>query len=381
MTAPLPIHVDPPGSFIEEELEARGWTKGDLAFALGMSLAQLSPILNGKQGISPAMARALGDAFDVPADFFANLQKMYELAKAPAADPGVRKRAQWLSTFPVREMADRGWIENGDPALLDLQLLRFFEKNRVDDIPFVGDGPILAHAARKQSYDAVTPVQFAWLYRVKRIADQMDAPPFDRDALEATLPTIRARMLSKDDVRDIPAILRDCGVRLVFVEGLRGAKIDGVCVWNDGQPAIGMTLQRNRLDNFCFVLRHETEHVLKGDGREESFTPPDDVSKDFLEDPDLPEEEKRANEAAGEFLVPRKRLDSFIARKAPYISERDVLQFAASLQINPSVVVGQIQYRMDRYNWLRKYQKGMREVVLSDWEFTDGWGHTFPTGL
>lgn len=381
MTATSPIYVDPPGSFIEEELEERGWTKSDLAFALGISPQQLSPILRGSQGVSPTMARALGDVFDVPADFFANLQKMYDLSRAPAADPGVRKRAKWLSMFPVREMIDRGWIEKTDATLLDLQMLRFFEKSQIDDIPFVGDGPILAHAARKQSYDAVTPVQFAWLYRVKRIADQMDAPPFDRAALEAALPAIRSRMLSKDDVRDIPNILHECGVRLVFVEKLKGARIDGVCVWNDGQPAIGMTLKENRLDNFCFVLRHEMEHVLQEDGRDESFTPPDDVSKDFLENPDLPEEEKRANEAAADFLVPRERMDSFLARKAPYISERDVLQFAASLQINPSVVVGQIQYRMDRYNWLRKYQKGMRDTVLPDWEFTDGWGHTFPTGL
>ena len=381
MTAMPPIHVDPPGSFIEEELEERGWTKSDLAFALGMSLAQLSPILNGKQGISPAMARALGDVFDVPADFFANLQKMYELSKAPAADPGVRTRARWLATFPVREMMERGWIESSDPSLLDLQMLRFFEKEEVDAIPFVGAGQVLAHAARKQKYDTITPVQYAWLYRVKRIADQMDAPRFDRASLEAALSDIRARMLSKDDLRDIPKILFECGVRLVFVEGLRGAKIDGVCVWDDGQPAIGMTLHKNRLDNFCFVLRHEIEHVLQGDGQKEAFMPPDELSRESLEDPDLPDDEKRANEAAAEFLVPRSRLDSFIARKAPYISERDVLQFAASLQINASVVVGQIQYRMDRYNWLRKYQKGMREFVTADWKFTDGWGHTFPTGL
>ena len=71
--------VDHPGTFILEELEARGWSQVDLAFILGISPSQLSPILKGKIGISYDMAVALADAFDVSADFFANLQKQYEL--------------------------------------------------------------------------------------------------------------------------------------------------------------------------------------------------------------------------------------------------------------------------------------------------------------
>ena len=145
-----PALVDHPGTFIVEELDERGWTQVDLAYILGMSPQQLSPLLTGKQSISPDMATALGEAFDVPADFFANLQKQYDLAKAKRPDPGVRARASWLSIFPVREMMRRGWIDKmDDPDLLDLQMLRFFRKNRIEDIPFIGSGVIDAHAARK----------------------------------------------------------------------------------------------------------------------------------------------------------------------------------------------------------------------------------------
>ena len=46
------IAPDHPGSFIVEELEARGWAKGDLAYILGIDPADLSRILNGHVGIS-----------------------------------------------------------------------------------------------------------------------------------------------------------------------------------------------------------------------------------------------------------------------------------------------------------------------------------------
>ena len=65
--------VDHPGTFIEEEMEARGWSQVDLAYILGMKVQQLNPLLKGKANITPDLAAALGDAFDMPAEFFANL--------------------------------------------------------------------------------------------------------------------------------------------------------------------------------------------------------------------------------------------------------------------------------------------------------------------
>ena len=380
MRNPANLSVEHPGTFIVEELEARKWQQVDLAYILGMLPQQLSPILNGKASITPDMAAALGDAFDMPADFFANLQKMYDLQKAKPADPGVRTRAAWLSVFPIREMIKRGWIEETEPGLLDIQMLRFFGKNRVEDIPFIGSGEIVAHAAKKSAYVSTTPIQYAWLHRVMKMAEGMDAPLYSEKALRDSLPTIRAHMLDKEDLIHIPEILRQCGVRFVLVEALTGSKIDGVCVWLGDQPAIGMTTRLDRLDNFCFVLRHEIEHALQGDGKDVSFSPVDEFDGSYESSEDLPEEERIANVAAEEFCVPRQHLNSFMLRKSPFISEKDVLSFAARMEIHPAVIIGQIQNKTKKYAWLRKYQTGIRKY-LYDWEFKDGWGFQAPTGL
>lgn len=130
--------VDHPGTIIAEELDERGWVQADLAYILGMDAGQLSKLINGKIDITPDMASSLADAFDMPVDFFLDLQKQYDVSRARKADPGVRTRATWLSKFPVREMIHRGWIEKTDADLLDLQMMRFFGANRLDDVPLVG---------------------------------------------------------------------------------------------------------------------------------------------------------------------------------------------------------------------------------------------------
>jgi HTH-type transcriptional regulator / antitoxin HigA len=374
-----PLPIDHPGTFIAEELEARGWLQADLAYILGIDGGQLNRLIKGNTDITPDTAVALGDAFDMPAEFFLNLQKMYDLQKARKADPGVRTRASWVSVFPIREMIKRGWIEDAEPALLDLQMLRFFGKSRIEDIPFVGDGAIPAHAARKSTYESTTPIQYAWLHRVRKLAESIDrVPPYSRQDLLDSLTRIRAHMLDKEDLAGIPNILWKCGVRFILVEALPGSKIDGVCVWLNEQPVIGMTLRLDRPDNFCFVLRHEIEHILREDGKEMTFAPVDELDSEPADD--VLECEDAANQAAGEFCVPRALLDSFIARKSPFISERDVLTFAARVEVHPSIVIGQIQNKTRNFAWLRKYQTSVREYLLR-WEHKDGWGFQAPTGL
>ncbi len=378
--------VEHPGVFIRDELDARGWEQVDLAYILGMSVQQLNPILNGKHKITPDMAIALGDAFDVSPEFFANLQKLYDLQSAKRPDPGVRTRANWVKTFPVREMIRRGWIEDTEADLLDLQMMRFFNKNSVEDIPFVGNGEVYRHAAKKTgSYDEITPIQGVWLHRVRMIAQSMECPTYSKDKLINALPEIRAHMNDKEDLAEIPHLLWKCGVRLVVVEPLSGAKIDGVCTWLSDEPVIGISTLRNRMDNLCFVLRHEIEHILNEDGKYETYTHVDNFDDD-RDVNQLPDEEKRADEAAAEFLIPQQKLTSFMARKGKFISEKDVLAFAARHHIHPAVVIGQIQHRRHKagdekaFAWLRKNLSSIRGYFM-DWEYRDGWGHVAPVGL
>ena len=359
-----------PGAYIKEEMEERGWSQRDLAFILGCLEQTINPILNGKRGISPEMAKAFGAAFDVPAEFFANLQQAYDLAQARDPDRSVAVRRNMQSTYPVREMIKRAWIEASDTAMLETQLVRFFG---TQDIPY------MPHAAKKSSYEEreIPPAQLAWLFRVRQIASSIPAAKYSEQALRAALKELQDLMHSPEEARHVPKILMDCGVRYVIVEKLPNAKIDGVCFWlDDDSPVIGMSMQHDRIDNFWFVLRHEIEHVLQEHGRDEEI-----IDTDLDSVPDVvPEEERIANEAAQNFCTPREKLDSFIARKHPFYYEKDVVAFARLMNRHPGIVVGQLRKRLNRWDYLTRYLVKIRQFVLPG-SIVDGWGQVVPVSL
>jgi len=363
-----------PGFYLKEEMEERGLLGRDLAFILGIPEQSLNTILSGKRGISPDMARALGDAFDVPAEFFMNLQQAYDLSRAATPDPGVAIRAKMQTRYPVREMMKRGWIEESDHGMLELQLQRFFKVDNSDDIPY------MAHAARKSRYEEreIPPEQLAWLYRVKLIAEGIGVPTYSETKLRATIHDLEAFLHTPDEARHVPKMLSECGIKFVIVERLPRADIDGVCFWDKDTPVIGMSMRYDRIDNFWFVLRHEIEHVLQGDGRVEEML--DDLDEQRQLSAALPKEELIANAAAADFCAPAAKLETFLKRKHPFYYEKDVIAFAHMYNRHPGLVVGQIRKRLNRFDYLTRHLVKIRQFVLPG-AITDGWGQVAPVEL
>ncbi len=377
MSNNMTYRVPPPGDIIKEELEAREWSQADLAYVLGIPAQSVNAILNGKRSISTDMAKALGQAFDVSPAFFSNLQASYDLSVASEPDPSIAARARFQDHFPVREMIKRRWLdEDLEPALLEIQIMRFFHASRISDVPY------LNHAAKKSSYEdrCIPPVQLAWLFRVRQIAKEIVAPKYSEKKLRSALSILRTLMSAPEEARRVPKLLNECGIRFVLVESLPKAKIDGVCFWLDNySPVIGMSCRYDRIDNFWFVLRHELEHVLNGDGKMEGEEIVDDY--DVLSNSaTLPKEELVANEAAADFCVEQEKLMSFIARKAPFFSERDIRGFASTLGVHVGIVVGQLHARTGEFRLFRKHLVKIRHHVSVS-AVTDGWGDVYPISL
>lgn len=376
MTHTVTDWVMHPGVYLKEEMDARGWLQRDLAYILGVPEQAVNVILSGKRGISPDMAMALGEAFDVPAEFFANLQKAYDLSRANAPNPSVAVRARIQGQYPIREMIKRGWIVDGDSTLLQGQLTRFFEVQSAEEIPY------LAHAAKKSSYEEkdIRPNQLAWLFRVKQIARSISVPKYSKSALLDAIQSFSTLLYAPEEARHVSEILMQAGIRLIFVERLPQANIDGVCFWLDNNsPVIGMSLRYDRIDNFWFVLRHEIEHVLNLDGQENEIVDELDGVRSSV-DESLPREERIANAAAANFCAPTDKVDSFIARKRPYFYEKDVLALARILNRHPGLVVGQMQNKLNDHAYLKRYQVKIRSFAIQG-AIADGWGQSIPVSM
>lgn len=370
-----PAVAFPPGDYIKEALEGRGWTQDEFAEIIGRSPNFVGQLVSGEKAITPRTAKELAAAFDTSAILWLNLEAAYRLHHSQ--DPvstRITRQARLREKFAVREMVKRGWIEaSNDPDVLEGQVLRFF------GIPNIEETPRLAHAAKKVDYpEDINGPQQAWLFRVKQIAEAMRVRPYSERALRDAIPKLRALLPSPADIRLVPQILAECGVRFVIVEHVPSSKIDGVCFWLNGKaPVIGMSLRLDRIDNFWFVVRHEIEHVLNRDGVVEAVIDRDTNSIIVPPQAPLPLQERRANEAAADFCVPESDMADFVVRHNPLFSEDKVVNFARRMLVHPGIVVGQLQRRTGDYRLFRKLLVNVRPVITPV-AMTDGYGQVIP---
>ena len=371
-----------PGQLLQSLLIDRGWTRRVLAAVLEAEETGISKLATDKKAVTPEIALALEEVFNVPAEKFLALQRDYDLAKARLVsrpNPKRMARAQLFGGLPVAEMIKRGWLTEcdvKDMPSVEKSLTRFFGVSSVEEIE------ILPHAAKRTIVsNSATSVQLAWLYRVKQIASEMIVGRYTRASCLRAIQLLKPLMSAAEEARKAPRILAECGIRFVLVETLPSAKIDGVCFWLDADsPVIGMTMRYDRIDNFWFVLRHELEHVLQEHGKSVINIDAELEGVKAGVGDTVSAEERMANEAASEFCVPKKTIDSFIARKAPTFAERDILGVAATVGVHPGLIAGQLRHRTGQYNRFTTHLVKLRSIV-SPSAMVDGWGDVAQTSF
>ncbi|MCC7143374.1 MAG: HigA family addiction module antidote protein [Candidatus Eisenbacteria bacterium] len=381
MKRPLPIEVFPPGDFIREELDARGWTQDVLAEVLGRPARLVSEIITGKRAITPETAQGLGEAFGTGAQVWMNLEAAYRLSQVRGEGNLVARRARLYSKAPVKEMIRRHWIEHSASVdVLERRVLDFLGIDSLDEEPT----PI-PHAARKStSYSAVPPAQCAWLIRASRLARAVSAVPFTETRFERGLSRLRELLHSPEEVRQVPRVLADAGVRFVVVEHLSQTRIDGAALWLDGKsPVVALSLRFDRMDYFWHTLLHDLMHIRNGDVGPASNPLVDsdiEVARS-LASSERPPFELIADKDAAEFLVPQAELDGFVARTRPLYAKVKIAGFAHRLGIHPGIIVGQLQHRGEiPFAHSREMLVKVRSIVTSA-ALTDGWGCYAPAGL
>jgi HTH-type transcriptional regulator / antitoxin HigA len=375
MSKRIPAEVFPPGEFIRDELEARGWTQTDLAEILGRPLKAVSEILTGKRAITPETATGLGEAFGVDPQFWMNLESAYRLSKVESKAGEVSRRARLYALAPVQDMIRRNWISDAeDIDGLEREVLGFFGAGSVEEIPALS----LKAAARKStSYEKTTPPQLAWLCRARQIASTLQVSAYRKDGFDQLLGELLRFTSSEREARRIPRLLAEFGIRFMIVEHLPRTRIDGAALWLDEHsPVVALSIRLDRIDCFWFTLLHELGHIFHGhslgidDGIVGDGPPP--VGE-------MPEDELVANDFARDHLIPNKEIDSFIARVRPLYSRVRINQFANRIKVHPGIIVGQLQYRGEiKYSQARDMLVKIRDSVTQS-AVTDGWGY-YPPG-
>lgn len=374
MASFVPAEVFPPGVIIKGELDARGWTQADLAEVMERPLQTVNQIIGARKRVTEETAKELEAALGIEAEFWLKTEALYRLRHGEPAPTAIARRAAIRQRVPLRQMIARGWIApTNDIEEMENRVKAYLGVGKLDE------HPPFAMAAKQTNYDGeLSQVQEAWLLRVKRLAETMITPVYSRVKLEAVVSEIRNFRRQPDDIRKIPKLLSDAGVRFVIVERLPGLRVDGVCFWlgeNRDKPVIAMSLTQDRIDNFWFVIRHEIEHVLNGDGKNGAI-----VDNDLDDCLDVSEQERIANEAAAEFCVPQAELKDFMMRKGPLFTDINIYQFASLNGLHSGLVAGQLRKKLSlsplgqkAWTLYTRHLAKIRQVITST-ALVDGFG-------
>ena len=374
-TQQIPAEVFPPGEFIREELEERGWTQEDFAEILGRPVRLVNEIIMGKRGITPGTANGIAAAFGTSPQFWMNLESMYRLSQVRTRDTNtVERRARLYSLGPIKEMIKRRWLEPSENiAILEQRFMDFVRTETLDAAP-----TFWAHAARKSTpYRTDTPAQTAWLFRAQQVAEVLPANRYSPKLWPAVVEELRNLTSDPEEARHAPRLLADAGIRLLVVEPFRGSRIDGACFWlSNDDPVVAISMRYDRIDYFWHTLMHELEHVKSQDGLTN-----DNASIDTNvgeRTPDKPEYEEQVDNNAAQTLVPLDELEDFIGRVGPLYSYKSIRGFASRMGVHPGIVVGQLQHREEfGYSNFRQLLAPVRGFITGA-ALTDGWGHSVP---
>lgn len=355
---PLPIYQVPVGELLGQELEARGWSQADFAAVLDRPTQFVSEIVNGKKEITRESAAQIGAALGHTAEYWLNLQDKYLLAEQSKSESTqvkldeVRRRARLNDKGPIQLLKRRGFLTGATLDALEAEVKELFELASLDE------DPGFAAAAKRANQDEdISPLQRAWVACVRHQARPL--PPekgYSSKGLQKLAGTLPRTLKSSDDFGDLPERLSQVGVRLVYVESLPGAKIDGCAMTIDEYPVIGLSGRGKRLDKVLFTLLHEIAHILLGH-----------VDAEHLIVEDL--DDKLGSETAREQVANQQATDLIFPSGFPVIPARIngpwVETVAADLGVAPIVVVGQLQHRrqLDWRTTLAKNSPSLSEAL------------------
>lgn len=375
----MPSRSDPsrhnhPGGMLRQMLGEKRWTYDDLASITGRSRQTIGNIVTGRSRLSPDMAVTLSAAFGNDASDWLRWDAEHQLTLVDADTGAIERRARLHDMAPIREMQRRGWIaETDDLATLEQSLNAFYSGSLLDGIRF----PVAAR--RSTPLNEMNSAEKAWCFRARQLAAMLPVPRFSKSSIPTIETKLRRLAAYPKGVQKLGRTLAEFGVRLVLVELIPGAKIDGATFWINRNPVIALSVRWDRIDAFWFTCMHEFAHIKHG------HVYSVDVNLLVESDQGLvntgPSDDKAelvANSDAADILVPEAELTSFIRRLSPLYSSSRIVQFAHRMRIHPGIVVGQLQHRRELgYSAHRAFLVRIREFVAGT-ALTDGWGHVVP---
>lgn len=325
------VEAFPPGEYLADELQARGWTVAQFAEVLGRPVQAVSEIINGRKEITTETAVEIGAALGTGPEVWLRLQDAYRLwtlghdETLQARAASVQLRSRLASAVPIRELVRRGIISDSSPTKQQDEVCALLGVRSLDEPP-----AFAAAARRTRADEGLSPTQVAWLACARRALGRVKPSRFTPSGLRSLAASVARSIQGPEDLVSLPGRFAEVGVGLVHVEPFPGGAIDGAAFNERGMRGIAISGRIARLDAVLFTLLHEAAHLHLGH--------PGLHVDEVLGDPSDQADELAADELARHWLLPEP-----LPQDSP-VSRAFVLALAQDAGVHPSVIVGRLQH-------------------------------------
>lgn len=316
-----------------------GLKQRDLVPMIG-SRSKVSEILSGTRMLTMPMARALHQHLGIPAEI---------LLKEPDVHAGACDVEIDWRRFPLREMANRGWIEKRDNLRENAEELitRLMRKAGCTE----PTAALYRKTDQNRANAKTDPYALnAWCWQALAQANERGLrADYQEDGDCSELLNQVARLSpATDGPRQAVDFLARQGIAVEIVPHLPRTHLDGAAMKSvSGKPVIGLTLRYDRIDNFWWVLMHELAHVaLHLSETQEAFI-------DDLQLTAASNGEKEADDFAYNCLIPEEIWGDSGILENP--SPMAVIGLAQEAGVHPAIVAGRARHELENYRLLSQF--------------------------
>lgn len=343
--------VSHPGVYVKDAIDSLGLSQSEFALRTGLSIKNVSTLINGESNITFEVAVKLAGFFHNNVEGWINLQTKYNIF----LNEETRKQeyeADWL----IAKQFDKNFVNN----LLNIQIDSKNKESTIDELRKCFNVVNLQNLKSPDMYafcrtsvskdisEKMIIMRNAWISLAEEEARQIECSEFDKDMIISNVKYLRSLTLKEpnDMSVELKAFLSKCGVKLIILPFLPGSNISGVTKWVASENCVMVAVNDcgKDADKIWFSIFHELGHAIKNHKRHLTIS----LSRNNIQD----DEEIEANTFARDSLLDKKDYEDFVRRND--FSIQSIKMFAKTQTVAPFVVIGRLQ-KDEIIGW-QKYQ-------------------------
>ena len=332
--------VSHPGIYIKDAIEELNLSQSEFAFRTGLSIKNVSTLINGESNITFDVAVKLASFFNNSVEGWINLQTKYNLYLNEE-----NRRQEYKDDWNIAKEIDRNFAS----SYLDIQIDSKNKEETIDKLRRCFNVVTLQNLKHADMYafcrtsvikdinEKTIVLRNAWISLAEQQARSVSCSQFNKELIMNNILYLRKLTLKGANVinTELKEFLNKCGIKLIIVPFLPGSNISGVTKWinNENCVMVAVNDYGKDADKIWFSIFHEIGHAIKNHKRHLTIS----YSKNNIQD----EDEIDANNFAKSVLVNEKDYNNFV--KVGDFSKESIKRFAKEQLVADFIIVGRLQ--------------------------------------